>query len=502
MVRIVCDVEGETHAQPVDLVSAYRSNRRKSRKRAAQLGSVTTSNELANEVFKRAAADIDMLLTDTRYGLYPYAGVPWYSTMFGRDGIITALQLLWTAPDIARGVLQALALTQATDTDPAADSAPGKIIHEMRGGEMAALGEVPFRRYYGTVDATPLFVMLAGAYLERTGDLQTIRGIWPAVEAALGWIDAQANVDGFVTYNRATERGLANQGWKDSFDSIFHADGRLADGPIALCEVQAYGYGARRAAARMAAALSERPRAAALDLQAGQLREAFEERFWLEDLGSYALALDGAGQPCRVLSSNAGHALFAGLASEERADRVARLLMESRFFTGWGVRTIASGQARYNPMSYHNGSVWPHDNALIALGLARYGYKSAAVRIFDGLLAAASYDEFARLPELFCGFARRRGRGFTAYPVACAPQAWAAAAPFALAASAAGLEIDHEHACVRLRNPQLPASLDELVLRNISVAGSRLDLALRRSGSDVTAEVLRREGDAAVMILK
>ena len=504
LVSIRCEI-GEVRAEPPPrLRSAYQRLRRRSRMRMRRLAAVSSSNVLFNAVIGRSASDLDMLLSDTKFGLYPYAGVPWYSTIFGRDGLLTAMQLLWIAPDIAKGVLKALALTQADRVDDAADAEPGKIVHEMRGSEMARLGEVPFGCYYGSVDATPLFVMLAGQYLDRTGDLATIRGIWPNVEAALCWIDGSGDRDGdgFVEYQRMTERGLANQGWKDSFDSIFHADGRLAEGPIALCEVQAYVFAAKRGAARIARALGLVERAAELDRAADILRERFEEMFWIEDMGCYALALDGEKAPCRVLSSNAGHALFAGIASPQRAARLARLLLGRRFFSGWGIRTIATGEARYNPMSYHNGSVWPHDNAIIAIGLARYGHKAAVLRIFKGLFEAATHDELRRLPELFCGFPQRRGQGPTSYPVACSPQAWAAAAPFALMAAAAGLELDHGSACVRLRSPSLPAFLDEAYLHGVEVAGSRLDLRLRRSGEDVTTAVDRREGPAGLVILK
>jgi len=504
VMKTVCALDGAEAAAPPDLVPAYRALRRASRNKMRGRARVTSSNELFDTVIDRAAADIDMLLTDTEYGLYPYAGIPWYSTIFGRDGLITAIELLWVAPAIAKGVLKALALTQAAAVDEAADAQPGKILHEMRGGEMARLGEVPFRRYYGSVDATPLFVMLAGLYLKRSGDLETIKAIWPNLRAALGWIDSwgDSDGDGFVEYQRMTERGLANQGWKDSFDSVFHADGSAAEGPIALCEVQAYVFAAKRGAAEIARALGETALAAALVGEAEALRERFEDRFWLDDLGCYALALDGAKAPCRVLSSNAGHALFAGIASPERAARLARLLTGKRFFSGWGVRTIAAGEARYNPMSYHNGSVWPHDNALIAMGLARYGHMAEVLKIFEGLAEAAIYDEFSRLPELFCGFTRRRKRGPTAYPVACSPQAWAAAAPFALVAAATGLVLDHDKDEVRLANPALPAFLDDLFLRDLRVAGSRLDLRLSRSGDDVTTAVARREGKAALVIVK
>ncbi len=504
VMKTVCALDDADAAEPPHLVSAYRAVRRSSRNKVGERASVTSSNELFNTVIDRAASDIDMLLTDTEYGLYPYAGVPWYSTIFGRDGIITAIELLWVAPSIAKGVLNALALTQADAVDDAADAQPGKILHETRGGEMARLGEVPFRRYYGSVDATPLFVMLAGLYLKRSGDLETIRAIWPNIRAALGWIDGwgDADRDGFVEYQRMTERGLANQGWKDSFDSVFHADGSAAEGPIALCEVQAYVFAAKRGAAEIARALGDTAMAAALEGEAEALRRRFEDLFWLDELGCYALALDGAKRPCRVLSSNAGHALFAGIASPERAARLARLLTGKRFFSGWGVRTIAAGEARYNPMSYHNGSVWPHDNALIAMGLARYGHKAEVLTIFQGLAEAAIYDEFRRLPELFCGFTRRRRRGPTAYPVACSPQAWAAAAPFALVAAATGLVLDHDDHVVCLTHPALPQFLDDLLLRDVRVAGSRLDLRLSRTGDDVTTAVARREGKAALVIVK
>lgn len=504
IVKVHCAIDAAEAAEPPSHLAAFRAQRRASRSRRHGLAGVTTSNEIANEVIDRAVADIDMLLTQTDYGLYPYAGTPWYSTIFGRDGILTAMQLLWIAPEIARGVLQALALTQATASDREADARPGKILHEMRGGEMANLKEVPFGRYYGSNDATPLFVWLAGDYWRRTGDTATIEGIWPNILAALHWLDrfGDSDGDGFVEYQRQTERGLANQGWKDSHDSVFHADGRLAEGPIALCEVQAYAFAAKRAGAELARALGDDGRAHALDAEAETLRRRFEEAFWLEDLGTYALALDGAKQPCRVRASNAGHALFAGIAAPDRATRVAEQLTSRAFFSGWGVRTIALGEARYNPMAYHNGSVWPHDNAVIAMGLARYGHKAAAARIFDGLLDAARYFEFRRLPELFCGFTRRGKRGPTAYPVACAPQAWAAAAPFALIKAVVGLELDHQSDHVVLRDPTLPDAIDALSLPNVRINGSRLDLRLSRRGGDVLTAVTGREGTAGLVIVK
>ena len=490
--------------EPVDFLRALRDMRRDLRNAKAGRARVTSSNELFDEVLVRSRADLDMLSTRTPLGLYPYAGIPWYSTVFGRDGIITALLLLWLDPSVARGVLLYLAATQATTSDPAADSQPGKILHERRQGEMARLGEVPFRQYYGTVDATPLFVMLAGLYYERTGDRATISSIWPNIEAALSWCDVygDADKDGFVEYRRETEKGLANQGWKDSWDAIFHQDGTLAEGAIALCEVQGYVYAAKRSASGLAEMMGKADLAASLLVEAESLRQRFEAAFWCEDLSTYALALDGSKRPCCIRSSNAGHALMTGIASPERAARVATTLMGQESFSGWGIRTVARGEARYNPMSYHNGSVWPHDNALIAMGFARYGFKDLVVRILGGMFDVAIYQDLRRLPELFCGFLRRPRRGPTGYPVACAPQAWAAAAPFSLLGSCLGVQVLERRNEVRFVDPVVPEFLDEVILRDLRLHEFRVDLRLHRHGNDTTLNVLKREGDIRVALSK
>ncbi len=463
---------------------------------------IETSNQSFNEWLERSRCDLAMLTTMTPHGPYPYAGIPWFSTPFGRDGIIAALLGLWADPALAKGVLGFLAATQATVKDPRRDAAPGKILHETRKGEMANLGEVPFARYYGSIDGTLLFIMLAGAYWERTDDLAFIRTIWPNILAALDWMEryGDRDGDGFIEYGRDSENGLRNQGWKDSEDSIFHADGRLAETPIALCEVQAYAYAARLHAAALAQALGEPQRAAALLGEAVLLRRRFAAAFWCEELGTYALALDGAKRPCRVRSSNAGHALFCGIAADEHARRVAATLMADPSFSGWGVRTIATGESRYNPMSYHNGSVWPHDNGIIGAGLARYGHRDGLHSILAGMFAASVFLDQHRLPELFCGFPRRPGMGPVAYPVACIPQAWSSATVLGLLGAGLGISFEPRARQIRFRRPSLPAGVSELHLRRLRLGDASVDLLFRQHTTDVAMNVIRREGEIEVTL--
>ena len=481
------------------LLAAHRELRRNSR----DVATVETSNDVFNEVLCRSAADLSMLMTDTPQGPYPYAGIPWYSTTFGRDGLITAIEMLWCYPSMARGVLRRLAAFQATERDPKSDAEPGKILHEMRAGEMAALGEVPFRLYYGSVDATPLFVLLAGLYVERTGDQALLTELWPAVKAALDWIDGPGDPDhdGFLEYHRQTEQGLANQGWKDSHDAIFHADGSRARGPIALAEVQGYVFAAKMVIAGCARRLGDNALGNRLEAEAVALAARFEAAFWCPEEETYALALDGAKRACAVRTSNAGHALFTGVARPDRAALLARSLLSPKLFSGWGIRTVARGEALYNPMSYHNGSVWPHDNALIALGFARYGFTHAVAQVAKGLFDCASYMDMRRLPELFCGFQRERGRGPTLYPVACAPQAWASATPFSLIQAMLGLDFDPMRGAITLRNPFLPAFLDEIKIRNLRLGDAITDLKIRRHGEDVSVEPLRKCGSLEVSVM-
>jgi glycogen debranching enzyme len=502
-IAVEFEIDGR-QLDPAAYDKAVQAVRSEFASRAAEACQLRSSSELLNAWINRSTADLQMMMTQTPHGLYPYAGIPWFSAPFGRDGIITAFELLWADPSVARGVLSFLASTQATSRDDARDAQPGRIFHEMRSGEMAALGEIPFGQYYGSADATPLFVMLAHAYYVRTGDRTFIERLWPHILAALEWMDSEADPDGdgFIEYSRQSETGLVHQGWKDSHDAVFHEDGRLAGAPIALSEVQGYAYAAWKGAAALATARDDAVAARLWEARAERLRDRFEEAFWCEDLGTYALALDGEKRPCRVRTSNAGHCLFTGIAADDRARRVCSSLMDESSFAGWGVRTVAAGEARYNPMSYHNGSIWPHDNAMIAAGFARYGMTTAATRLTDALFDLSQVVDLHRLPELICGFHRRAGQSPTLYPVACAPQAWAAGAVHLLLGACLGLQIDAAARRVSFVRALLPERIEWLRLTNLQVGDGRVDLLLEQHPHDVGITVLKRDEEIEVLSVK
>jgi len=478
------------------LVEAHRTMRN----RRHQCAIVRSSNTLFDAWIARSKADLDLLTSDLPTGPYPYAGIPWFSTAFGRDGILTALQMLWLQPSLARGVLRFLASRQAKETSSFQDAAPGKILHETRKNEMSATGEVPFANYYGGVDTTPLFIVLAGAYAARTNDHALIDELWPALTLAAKWITQVCDESplGLLAYARGESSGLANQGWKDSQDSVFHADGRFPDGPIALVEVQGYACAALETMARFAAtrASADQGDADIADdagadyaARAAALREKIETLFWMEEQRFYGIAVDGHGALCRVRASNAGHLLAFGLVREDRAQAVAAQLRASAFDNGWGIRTLAWDQARYNPMSYHNGSVWPHDTALCARGMARYGDKRSAVTLLQTLHEAATGFQL-RLPELFCGFPRMHGEPPTAYPVACLPQAWACGTPFMLLQACLGVEIDAAREEVLIQRPELPPGVEQLTIQDLAVGTQTVSLRFTRIDGRVVPSVL------------
>lgn len=502
-VRVRCCVTGGERPRHnfVSALATVRAERRTWRERFPGLYS---NNEGFNDWLNRSVQDLALLRAEGTCGPYVYAGIPWFTTLFGRDSLITAFETLAFSPDLAAGTLRTLAALQGQTSNAERDEEPGKILHEMRQGEMAATGEVPFGRYYGSVDATPLFLLLLAEYADRTADLALVRDLWPAAVAAMDWIDKATEADshGYVTYARRTGRGLMNQGWKDSYDAISHADGVLAEPPIALAEVQAYVYAARCGLARLARRLERAVDAATWDAKASLLRERFNRDFWVAEEETFALALDGNKRACRVVASNAAHCLFAGVAEPDKAERVIERLTRDDMFCGWGLRTLSANERRYNPMSYHNGSVWPHDNALSAMGFARYGAGERAALLLTALFDASLTIEDRRLPELFCGFPRRLQHSPVPYPVACKPQAWAAGSVFLMLQAALGLSIDGWERRVTFHRAALPRWLERLDIRGLRVRDARVDLSIARGHWGAAVEVIDKEGDVEVVVRK
>ncbi len=489
---------------PMKFEEARKKARQKITRVKKESVDIDTSNEQFNQSVKQSLSDIRMMLTQTEYGLYPYGGIPWYCTPFGRDALVTALETLWLDPALPKGVLRYLAAKQARDFDKDKEAEPGKILHEKRSGEMANLNEIPFSLYYGSVDSTPLFVMLAAAYYKRTGDAELIKGLWDNIEMALLWMDnyGDPDGDGFLEYT-GSRKGLINQGWKDSADSVFHKDGSFPRPPVALCEVQGYAYAAKLGGAELAALAGKTNFAEKLRREAEELRKNFDAQFWDEQMGAFVLALDGDKKPCRVMASNAGQVLYSGIAYPKRAAVMAEKLINEPMFSGWGIRTLSAKEVRYNPISYHNGSVWPHDNALIAAGLARYRLREQFVKVFGGMFEASLYMEFQRLPELFCGFHRRKGQSPTLYPVACTPQTWASGALILMLQASLGIEFEPENNKIIFNHPTLPEFVNRVQLKNLSVTPKKsIDIQIRRFGESVTTEVMRKPADVIITVFK
>lgn len=513
-IRIDCGIEGDAaamrkaKARPSPISSATFDSALQSRR--AQIAhtesgwaKVTTSNELMGALLRRSEYDLMSIMShDPDDGTFIMAGIPWFATLFGRDSIVTALAVLPFNPAIAAGTLRTLARFQGTEINQDRDEQPGKILHEMRAGEMAVLREIPFGRYYGSVDSTPLFLWLFGRYVATTGDLKLAEELWPHIERALEWIDKYGDPDGdgYIEYHRETPQGLANQGWKDSFDSISHADGSLARPPIALCEVQGYAYAAYRSIAEAAARMNRNAIAARLADRAKALKAAFARDFWLDRERTVALALDGDKKPCRVMTSNAAHCLATELLDHGQAAALAERLMADDMFSGWGVRTLSTRERRYNPMSYHNGSVWPHDNAIAAMGLARIPGRAGALRILKGLFDAATHLNIGSLPELFCGFPREQRLGPVPYPVACHPQAWAAASVLMTLQAILGLQINGFERRLVIDTPVLPEGIESLSIEGLRVGDGSASLIVRGTPRSATVEITDKRGPISIEV--
>ena len=469
----------------------------------AERTSVVTDDELFNRVLGRALLDIRMLHSRRDSDGYYAAGVPWYATLFGRDSLICALQMLAFDPPMAEQTLRVLARLVARADDPRHDAEPGKVLHELRTGEVARLGLTPLARYYGTVDATPLFLCLLSEHADWTGNLSLFEELRDAVEAMLGWIDGPGDRDGdgLLEYLQRAPEGLRNQGWKDSDEGVLDERGTPLESPVTLVEPQGYVVRAKRRLARLFELAGEPARAEALRAEAAALGARLE-RFWLPERGYYSMGFGADGRPSAALASNQGHLLWALALAPERAGAVRAALLSDAMFSGWGIRTLAATEAGYNPVGYHLGTVWPHDTAMIAYGLRKYGFDEDFNRVFEALLEAAAAADGYRLPELFAGFGRTEFETPVPYPVACQPQAWAAGSIPYLTCAGLGLLADGLEGRLRVVRPSLPHWLSRVEVRNLRLAGSRIDLLFERAGTDgqVALTDARIEGDVEVVL--
>jgi glycogen debranching enzyme len=462
---------------------------------AREATAISVDNALFQRMLDQALADLEALQLTVGEHRIVGAGIPWFASPFGRDALITSLEVLSVAPHLAGEALRTLAAHQGARDDPWREEEPGKILHELRRGEMARTGEIPHSPYYGTIDATPLWLVLLGETLCWQG-ADLVDELRPHAERALSWIERRlARGGGLIRYQQETPRGLRNQGWKDSTDGISFADGALAEPPIALVEVQGYAVAALSAAARVRQRVGDGAGAARLALEAVDLRARIERAFYVPETDYYALALDGEDRQVTTITSNPGHLLFTGALASTRAERVVDVLMSDALNSGWGVRTLARGQAVYNPLSYHNGSVWPHDNALCALGAARVRRVEAARALLEQIFDAALHFHGYRLPELYCGMARGEDDFLVRYPVSCSPQAWASGALFLLLSACLGLSPSAPDGVLVIREPSLPTFVGRVELRNLRVGRTRLGLLFTRVGRRTHADVLDASGE-------
>jgi glycogen debranching enzyme len=459
-----------------------------------------TKHELFDLALDRALRDLYILRQPTPKGQGLSAGVPWYCALFGRDSAITAWQVLPFLPDLSRECIEVLAAYQGTEDDVYRAEQPGRILHELRFGEMARTKQVPHSPYYGTIDATQLWLFVLAEYIKWSGDLDFARKMWAPVKQALAWIDRNLNESGYLAYIRESDKGLENQGWKDSGDSVMHSDGQLGRAPIVLSEVQGYTYAAWTAIAGVADLLGYAGVGDKLRSAAKGLKENFARDFWMEKEQYIALALDADGRQCQVISSNPGHLLFTGILDDQMAATVADRLMDSDMHSGWGIRTLSKSAIAYNPMSYHNGSIWPHDNAVIAEGLRKIGRVKDAQKIMLGLLEASQFQPDFRLPELFCGFERDGSYRPIDYPVSCSPQAWAAGAIFQLLKTCVNFEPDACNNLLRVVEPSVPEWMEKFTVQGLRVGSAVLGLSFSNHDGASACQVLNKSGKVRVVI--
>lgn len=485
---------------PVTLMQAKAAELLEEQEWTQQVTRLRSDNKAFNQVIERAEQDIFILRQTFGKDKALSAGVPWFSTLFGRDSIIAASQTLILDPTLARHTLNVLAQYQGKTDDNWREEEPGKILHELRMGEMARCHEIPHTPYYGTVDATPLWLMLYAEYYAWTHDRETLDRLWLNALAAMDWIDYNLQETGYLAYNRRSKRGLINQGWKDSGDCIVDRHGRMAKGAIALCEVQAYVYAAKIRLAEIARMKKRLDLADRWLEEAADLKERFNRDFWMDDLDFCALALDGEGNQVDSISSNPGHCLHLGIFTPERANSVAERLQAPDMFNGWGIRTLSNLSPAYNPMGYHIGSVWPHDNSLIAMGLRSIGFVDQALEVAQGLFDMTMQQPYQRPPELFCGYERMGEDSPVQYPVACTPQAWATGTIFQLLHMMVNLVPDAPSNYLRIIDPALPESINRLSLQNLRVGQTLLDLEFERSNGTTACRVVKKRGNLRVVI--